>query len=386
MGKKSKGKGSKKAERKAFKKIAESMPDLGGLQPVAFSGGWPEGVQGIDLAKQVLVYWAETLENEDGWDAPSSITLIARPDISAADALASGVDSDGAADPTDATTGLMNLSMRKNVIDLSPTFYLWGHDADPGVSAFIVAEEAWKGDLSSSIPPSEQEDRRETRMLTIVTRSGVGFFGQFFRDGGEPEFGEFFSMPYQVLLYRCLDVPVPADLPRLILPEYLALFAAERVPMAQVAALALIPGIEEASPRSAVAVALMTITSMVRGITDDGQRLNGKDASRLRHLPRTKEAWFEEDDYDERVIPVLRDVIGQLTWSDYVRSSTVRQTLTEDSIMLPFDPPDWGGEDVLAAWAACRLGPHPTPAELMAELPADQRDAVLDTLAKLGLL
>lgn len=382
MGKKKK---AAKRERKAFREIAKSMPDLGGIEPVSFTGGWPEGNDGVRLAMATLAHWAETLEREDGWDSTPSITLVARPDVSAADAIASGLDPDATGEPTDPMTGVLSMSMYKTVLESDPTFYLWGHDAEPEASAMIVAEEAWKGDPDSPIRPSEQEGRREIRKLEIVTRSGVAIFGEFFRDGGEPEFIDSIPTGNMLLMHRCLGVPMPEEWPRLALRDYLAMFAAERASIGQGHLLEAM-GLEETTSRSAVSMALMALASSVRAITEEGRSLSGKDGSKVRRLPQTKEAWVEVEDYSEQVIPILRDVIKKLRWVDYARSPMMRATLTKDSVMWGFEPPDWGGEDVLEVWAGLGVGHYPSPAELMRDLPEDQREAVLEVLDQLGLL
>jgi len=377
-----------KGTKKAFKAIIESMPELQQAKLMQFDDhGWPAGDAGVDMAKLLLSQWCAAL-NAKGWDQPNSVALVSRPDVSAADFAAMGIEVSDVVEmltPEDLDQGPASVvNIHTDTFEEHPSEALWGQDIEPEVNALVIAMEAWMGGTDSDVRPSEDPERQEVRSFLLLTRSGLYMHAQYLRNDNELLFADNARAAMGVLMHRAMNVPVPADWPRFSLKTYIGINAAGNTGSVYRRILEQV-GPDGCTVRGVEGSILISAMSYLWSVSRDGQLLLGKEKAKLSAMRNGKVDLMWNDEDRAKAIPLLRELFDRFTWVDYVSAPAIRETLEFDSLMWPFEPPTWASDDVLAAYAAQR--PTPSPASKQLEgLPEKPKEAGLAMLGQLGLL
>ena len=385
MGKKSRA----KKERKAFEAIAASMPDLDDAGAFVYDdSGWPAGREGEQAARFLMEEWLNRLD-ADGWDQPDSVMLVTKPEATAADLAAEGIDvgelgdlliEQQGKDPSEVFAGaLMKTSTLQ--VESHPVEAFWGQSAEAEVSAVGVAVEAWVSE-NTTVRPSQDPRRSEMRVLQLLTRSGQFF--QMSRERGSDEitWGPGSQGRIGIVLHQFLGVPVPASWPRTSMARYCGYVAAEQCASVQQMIVRNL-GPDGVTARGVSCFVLGIAMKQLWAMSRDGELLPLQDRALLREGLEDMAAWLEDENAREVLVEVTRRGFASRDWRDYVSSPQIREVADEDTL-IPFHAPhDWASEDTIAAFVGTAF--RDLPGDPLADVPKPGRKAAQQMLSRLGL-
>lgn len=388
MGKKSRA----KRDRKEFEAITAGMPELAGQSsPQYDSFGWPAGADGERLARVIAENWLEALDTK-GWDQPNSFMQVTRPDTTAADFAAAGMDVgevghllatyDSADFKEVAVAGMV--AMKVTTSPAPPVEALWGQTAPPHVNALGVSVEAWVGSERSSLRPSQDPRRTEMRIIQILTRSGLYMQMSRLRDQVDINWSPNAPDRVGVALHQALGVPIPATWPRMSLRRFCGIVAAQSNQEAQ-------RSIRDQAGRKGVTALgssgfiLLMAMRQLWDINRNGAKLSPADAKVIgaalldQHI-----SWMYDDNARSNLISMVRDGFAALSWKDYLSSPQSRKSLLDDEI-VPFQHPlDWASNDTVEAYVG--LTELQSAEASMRGLPRAARKSAVEMLHILGLV
>ena len=386
MGKKSRA----KKERKAFEAIAASMPDLdGAAAPHYDDSGWPAGREGEQAARILMENWLDQLDAE-GWDQPNAVMLVTRPDATAADFAAEGIDvgelgemliAQQGEDPREIVAGaFMRTGTMK--VPAHPVDAFWGQSAEREVSAVGVAVETWVSQ-NAAVRPSQDPHRSEMRVLQLLTRSGQFFQMSRERGSDEIQWGPGTQGRIGIVLHQFLGLPVPQAWPRTSMQRYCGYVAAEQCATAQQFIVRQL-GPDGVTPRATSGFILGVAVRQLWAMAHDGMLLPWQDRELLGNaIADTTGTWILDEVAREPYVEATARGFATRNWHDYVSSPQIQEGASEDTIIPFLEPYDWASDDTIAAFvgvAFSDLAGNP-----LKDVPKQGRPAAEQMLRRLGL-
>lgn len=279
---------------------------------------------------------------KDGWDNPPRFFTVLNPVGSAAVAASAGIEVPDAAGP-----GYFVQEIPVPVVH--PTLALVGYTPGPDVAALVQVVEAWMsaGPVLNQIPrPSQDPNRVEVRIVTVVTRSGRVWSrmqprfpdteaAHRLRDSDATDSFHLEGAQVDVMKYT-LGIPIstPALPPRLLLAARVVNSAAHLVSETDI-------GADSITARAATEMLTLHVAWAASG---HGKRFvetrHGKLFAALARDP-SKLTFITDSDY--ATIRGIYDALADITWDDLLTNKHSRELIPEEvrPVLTPTEHRRW---------------------------------------------